>query len=168
VFVGDEMRPEMIKFCPRCATPVQIEFHYGQDRPVCPACGWMHFSDPKVAAAVLVEQSGRILLVQRANEPFRGLWTLPAGFINAGEDPAAAAARECLEETGLTVQITSLIEIVAGREHARGSDFVIFYRGEILSGEIHAADDALAADWFDRTNLPDLAFKSTAHILIRH
>ena len=146
-----------------------MEFHYGQDRPVCPACGWMHFSDPKVAAAVLVErEDGRILLVQRANDPFKGLWTLPAGFVNAGEDPAAAAARECLEETGLTVEISGLIEIVAGREHARGSDFVIFYRGKPLSGDLQADDDALDAAWFERANLPELAFKSTAHILTCH
>jgi len=129
----------------------------------------MHFSDPKVAAAVLVErEDGRILLVQRANDPFKGLWTLPAGFVNAGEDPAAAAARECLEETGLTVEISGLIEIVAGREHARGSDFVIFYRGKPLSGDLQADDDALDAAWFERANLPELAFKSTAHILTCH
>lgn len=129
----------------------------------------MHFSDPKVAAAVLVERSdGLILLVQRANDPFKGLWTLPAGFVNAGEDPALAAARECYEETGLTVQITGLIEIVSGREHPRGSDFVIFYQGQVTGGELCAADDALAAAWFERAKLPELAFKSTSHILTRH
>jgi ADP-ribose pyrophosphatase YjhB (NUDIX family) len=126
----------------------------------------MHFSDPKVAAAVLLERAdGHILLVQRANDPFKGLWTLPAGFVNAGEDPSAAAARECFEETSLVVQITGLIEIVSGREHARGSDFVIFYRGKVVSGVLCAADDALAANWFERANMPELAFKSTAHIL---
>jgi ADP-ribose pyrophosphatase YjhB (NUDIX family) len=129
----------------------------------------MHFADPKVAAAVLLErEDGSILLVQRANDPFKGLWTLPAGFVNAGEDPALAAARECLEETGLDVKITGLIEIVSGREHARGSDFVIFYHGQVISGVLCAADDALAADWFLRANLPELAFKSTSHILTNH
>jgi ADP-ribose pyrophosphatase YjhB (NUDIX family) len=129
----------------------------------------MHFSDPKVASAVLIERDdGMILLVQRANDPFKGLWTLPAGFVNAGEDPAEAATRECLEETGLVAQITGLIEIVSGREHSRGSDFVIFYLGKITGGLLCAADDALAVGWFDRANLPELAFKSTAHILTRH
>jgi ADP-ribose pyrophosphatase YjhB (NUDIX family) len=162
------MRPESIHFCPRCGAAVQLEFHYGHERPVCPACGWMHFADPKVAAAVLVERDGRILLVQRANDPHKGLWTLPAGFVNAGEDPAAAAARECLEETGLTVRIIGILDIVAGREHARGSDFVIFYRGEAAPGEAAAADDASAVGWFGREGLPELAFKSTTHILINH
>ena len=162
------MRHEQIKFCPLCGQPTHSEFRYGQERPICAACGWMHFADPKVAVAVLLEQNGQILLVQRANEPFRGLWTLPAGFVNAGEDPAAAAARECAEETGLTVTITGLIEIFAGREHPRGSDFVIFYRGEVSGGVLHADDDASAAEWFARGNLPELAFQSTAHILTRH
>jgi ADP-ribose pyrophosphatase YjhB (NUDIX family) len=162
------MRSELIKFCPRCGTPVIREFHYGQERPVCPACGWIHFADPKVAAAVLIEQDGRILLVQRDNEPFRGLWTLPAGFVNADEDPAAAAARECLEESGLEVKITGLLEIRFGREHPRGSDFVIFYRGQVTGGEICAGDDASAAGWFERGNLPGLAFQSTKDILEKY
>ncbi len=162
------MRPEQVKFCPCCGKPVVSEFRYGQVRPVCLACGWMFFADPKVAVAVLVERAGCILLVQRANEPHRGLWTLPAGFVNAGEDPAAAAARECQEETGLGVEITGLIEIVSGREHARGSDFVIFYRGQAAPGEAQAGDDAAAVGWFERENLPDLAFKSTNYILTRH
>jgi ADP-ribose pyrophosphatase YjhB (NUDIX family) len=162
------MRHEQINFCPRCGQPTHLEFHYGQERPVCAACGWMHFADPKVAAALLVEQDGKILLVQRGNEPFRGLWTLPAGFINAGEDPAEAAARECLEETGLTVSVTGIIEIVSGREHPRGSDFVIFYRGQVTGGLLQANDDASAADWFERGSLPELAFKSTTYILTRH
>ncbi len=128
----------------------------------------MFFADPKVAVAVLVERNGLILLVQRANEPHRGLWTLPAGFVNAQEDPAEAAARECMEETCLAVKITGIIEIVAGREHARGSDFVIFYRGLAAHGEAIAQDDAAAVGWFARDNLPELAFKSTTHILNHH
>jgi len=125
----------------------------------------MHFADPKVAAAVLVERDGRVLLVQRANDPFKGLWTLPAGFVNAGEDPAAAAARECLEEAGLAVEITAIIDIRFGREHPRGSDFIIVYRGETSGDEIHAGDDASAAGWFERGHLPGLAFQSTKSIL---
>jgi 8-oxo-dGTP diphosphatase len=162
------MRSEYIKFCPRCGAPVQTQFHFGRERPICPSCGWVHFADPKVAAAVLVESEGRVLLVQRANDPFKGCWTVPAGFVDAGEDPAEAAVRECFEETGLTVQITGLIEIIAGREHPRGSDFVIFYRGQAEGGELNAGDDASAAGWFERGNLPQLAFQSTAYLLTRH
>ena len=154
-------------YCPRCGTPLVLEPRFGEVRPVCPQCGWIHFVDPKVAAAVLIEQDGRVLLVQRANEPFRGLWTLPAGFINGGEDPAAAAVRECLEETGLNVRVTRVLDIISGREHPRGADFIIVYQASVISGELKPDDDADAAEWFGRDNLPPLAFRATQIVLSR-
>jgi ADP-ribose pyrophosphatase YjhB (NUDIX family) len=159
------IRDKHIKFCPRCAAEVNREEKFGGVRPVCSQCGWIYFVDPKVAAAVLVEVDGRVLLVRRANEPFRGLWTLPAGFINGGEDPAEAATRECLEETGLTVRITRVLDVIAGQEHERGADFIIVYHAEVVSGELSAADDADAAEWFARNDLPPLAFKATQKVL---
>ena len=153
------------KFCPRCGSAVTQEERFGKPRPVCPQCGWIHFVDPKVAAAVLVERDGQVLLVRRVNEPFRGLWTLPAGFVNGGEDPAEAAERECLEETGLSVRVTRVYEIVAGREHPRGADFVIVYQAEVISGDMKPDDDADAVEWFARENLPALAFRATQKVL---
>ncbi len=135
-------------------------------RPVCPQCNFIYFKDPKVAAAVLVEEGSRVLLVQRANEPFRGLWTLPAGFVNGGEDPAQAAARECLEETGLIVRVTRVYDVIAGREHERGADFVIVYIAEVVSGEMVPADDADDVQWFERNDLPPLAFEATKKVLL--
>jgi ADP-ribose pyrophosphatase YjhB (NUDIX family) len=154
-----------INFCPRCGAAVVEAERFGKMRAVCPHCNWIHFADPKVAAAVLVERDGRVLLVRRANEPFRGLWTLPAGFVDAGEDPAQAASRECLEETGLTVRITRVLDVIAGREHQRGADFIIVYSADILSGNLVPADDADAAEWFNRDQLPPLAFRATHLVL---
>lgn len=156
-----------VNYCPRCGTAVIHEQRFGQVRPVCPQCGWIHFVDPKVAAAVLIEQEGRVLLVRRVNEPFRGLWTLPAGFINGGEDPAEAAARECLEETGLLVKVTRVLDIISGREHPRGADFIIVYQAFVIGGEIKPDDDADAVEWFGRENLPPLAFRATQIVLAR-
>lgn len=152
-------------FCPRCATPVTHEQRFGAMREICPKCGWIHFVDPKVAAGVLVIAATRVLLVRRVNEPYRGLWTLPAGFVNGGEDPAEAAARECLEETGLSVKVTRVFDIVAGREHPRGADFVIVYQAEVIGGEMKADDDADAVEWFDKQHLPPLAFRATRKVL---
>ena len=159
-------RDSHIKFCPRCGAEVTHEDKFGMVRPVCPQCGWIYFIDPKVAAAVLVEEGGRVLLVRRVNEPFRGLWTLPAGFVNGNEDPAEAAARECLEETGLSVRVTRVLDVIAGREHERGADFVIVYCAEVIGGELVPADDADAAEWFARDDLPPLAFKATQKVLV--
>jgi len=98
-------------------------------------------------------------------EPYLGMWSIPAGFINAYEDPEAAAIRECLEETGLTVEIIDLFDVRSGREHPRGADILLVYRGEIRAGELTAADDADAAEWFDLGALPPLAFENTRKVL---
>jgi 8-oxo-dGTP diphosphatase len=153
------------KFCPRCTAELVQAERFGALRGMCPACGWIHFVDPKVAAGVLVQWGNEVLLVRRVNEPFRGLWTLPAGFVNGGEDPAEAAMRECLEETGLSVRVTRVYEVVAGREHPRGADFVIVYAAEVVGGVLQAEDDADAVEWFDRGNLPPLAFRATRKVL---
>lgn len=138
-----------------------MAFLFGAQRPHCPACDWIQFEDPKVAAAVLVEKEGRVLLTRRVNEPHQGEWSLPAGFVNAGEDPARAAERECREETGLLVRVKDLLQVIPGQEHGRGADFLILYRADIVGGDLQAGDDADQVGFFERNNLPPLAFRAT-------
>ncbi|HEX7394236.1 MAG TPA: NUDIX hydrolase [Anaerolineaceae bacterium] len=159
------MSGRKIRFCPYCGASIETRLFFGQERPVCTACGWIHFEDPKVAAAVLVERDGQVLLTQRAGEPFQGLWALPAGFVDAREDPARAAERECLEETGLVVHVTGLLELITGREHENGADLLLLYRAELVGGELQSGDDARDAAFFSRTNLPPLAFRATKKAL---
>jgi 8-oxo-dGTP diphosphatase len=138
---------------------------FGRLRCVCPACDWVYFADPKVAAAALIEQDGKVLLVRRANDPQRGLWTLPAGFIDAGEDPARAVERECLEETGLQTRVTGLLDVLFGLEHPRGAHILIVYRVEVISGDLKPGDDVDQVAYFLRQELPPLAFSTTRKIL---
>jgi 8-oxo-dGTP diphosphatase len=114
-----------------------------------------------VAAGVIVEKDGQVLLVRRVNEPARGYWSFPAGFVDAYEDPARAAERECLEETGLLVKVTTLLDVVAGREHERGADILLVYRAQITGGELRPGDDADQAQFFPRYELPPMAFRAT-------
>jgi ADP-ribose pyrophosphatase YjhB (NUDIX family) len=152
---------DTVRFCIQCGAPLERRFLFGQARPVCPSCGWIYFADPKVAAGVLVEADGRVLLVRRVNEPGRGMWSFPAGFIDANEDPARAAERECLEETGLVVETTALLNLVAGREHPRGADIVLVYTARVVGGSLQPGDDADLAQFFPREALPPLAFHAT-------
>lgn len=153
------------RFCPSCGSSLIHAERFGRMRLVCPNCDWVHFADPKVAAAVLVERDGEVLLVRRANSPQRGLWTLPAGFVDAGEDPARAAERECVEETGLSVRVIKLIDVLYGQEHERGAHILIVYQAEILDGDLHAEDDVDRVAFFSRDQLPPLAFMTTQRIL---
>lgn len=156
-----------IRYCIRCGTALEQRRRAGKVRPVCPACDWTFYPDPKVAVTTLIERGDEVLLVRRINEPFQGLWTLPGGFVDAGEDPSEAAQRECLEETGLTVRITRLLDVIPGLEHARGAHILIGYAAEVVGGELAASDDADKAAWFKRDALPELAFSSTKHLLDR-
>lgn len=156
---------EAARHCIRCGTALSIGDWFGKTRPYCPACGWIYFADPKVAVAVLITNGRQVLLGRRVNDPGRGFWTLPAGFVDAGEDPRQAARRECLEETGLEVEIGDLLDVLFGQEHERGAHILIVYQAQILSGTIRASDDVDAVGFFDLDHLPPLAFATTQKIL---
>lgn len=152
-------------YCMRCGSRLEKRELFGSLRPACPACGWIYFEDPKVAAAVIVEEGDQVLLVRRVNEPFRGYWAIPAGFVDAREDPALAAKRECMEETGLEVEISGLDQVIYGREHPHGADFVLVYRARIIGGHMAPGDDADQVGFFQRSSLPPLAFNATRKAL---
>jgi 8-oxo-dGTP diphosphatase len=156
---------EEARYCIRCGTALSFGELFGKPRPYCPACGWIYFADPKVAVAVLITRGCQVLLGRRVNDPGRGRWTLPAGFIDAGEDPRQAARRECLEETGLEIEVGDLLDVLYGQEHERGAHILIVYLAQILSGTIRASDDVDAVDFFDLDKLPPLAFTTTQKIL---
>lgn len=161
------MQEQDIRFCLHCGTELITAFRAGKERPVCPRCDWVFFPDPKVAVTSLVFQNGQVLLGRRAHPPYRGMWSLPGGFVDAGEDPARAAEREVLEETGLTVRVTELLDVIGGQEHPRGAHILIAYRAEVISGELSPADDVDRVAFFSLDDLPLLAFRSTAQILDR-
>jgi len=156
---------ENINYCINCGAKLELKDKYGDIRPVCPVCGWIFFPDPKVAAAALICDGKNVLLARRLHDPQRGLWTLPAGFVDAGEDPRDTVIRECLEETGLNVRVVSLLDVLPGLEHPRGAHILIVYRAEIVSGKLVASDDADQVDFFPLNDLPPLAFSTTHRIL---
>jgi 8-oxo-dGTP diphosphatase len=158
---------EDVNFCLRCGHALERRESYGAVRPVCPQCGRVHFFDPKVAVGVLIEQDGRLLLVRRSGDPERGKWSVPAGFVDRGEDPARAAEREGLEETGLHIQVTGLFDVYARGGAVDGADILIVYRAQVLGGSLSPGDDASEAVYFEAHELPELAFNSTARIIER-
>ncbi len=109
----------------------------------------------------LVTRAGRVLLVQRRHAPAAGRWVLPGGFLDAGEDPREVARREVHEETGLTIEVGSLVDVLRNPIEEGGASLVILYRGRAGRGQPRAADDATDADFFALDDLPALAFRST-------
>jgi ADP-ribose pyrophosphatase YjhB (NUDIX family) len=103
-----------MKFCPSCAAPLTQRIPDGDHLPrsVCPACGAIHYRNPKLIAGCVPEHDGRILVCRRAIEPRRGFWTIPAGFMEVGETLQQAAARECHEEALARVLVGAPCAIV--------------------------------------------------------
>ena len=159
------MIENLIQYCPHCGSTLIERLHSGKMRPSCPICDWVYFPDPKVAVAVLIKNGSQVLLVQRSFDPKKGHWTLPSGFVDAGEDPKHAAKRECLEETGLEIKDIHLLDVVFSQEHPRGASILIIYKATVESGQLKPGDDASQAAYFKVSDLPPLAFNSTIQIL---
>ena len=136
-------------------------------RRACTACDFIHFTDPKVGVGVLVMKDNKLLLVKRIMAPEIGKWSIPAGYLDAGEEPRETAVREVLEETNLTVEIGDLVDIYHNREVTTqgGASIFILYRAKLLGGELQAGDDAVAAKFFGPDELPELAFTSTLDVV---
>lgn len=111
----------------------------------------------------MYDEQHRLLVIQRANEPGRGLWSLPGGRVEPGEDDPAAVAREVAEETGLTVEVGELVGEVE-RDGAHGSLYVIRdYAATRVAGTLTPGDDATDARFVTR---PELLALPTAALLI--
>lgn len=150
--------PRDIAFCPLCGHPLESGVRHGQLRPVCPSCHFIHFANPRVAVAIFAATPDHVVLVKRGGWPEKGKWALPAGFVDFGEAPEAAAIREMKEETGLDVAIQRLMDLSFDPV---SQSIVLLYQAQSLGGTLEANDDAVDARWFTREDLPELAFEST-------
>ncbi len=103
---------------------------------------------------VVVLWEGKTVLVRRGTEPYKGSWALPGGFVTYGEEPAAAAAREVREETGLDISVDSLVAATIVRDDPRALLLVLAYLGRVTGGMLRAGDDAAEARAFSADELP--------------
>lgn len=106
------------------------------------------------------EEEPKVLLIQRGNEPYKGYWAFPGGFMNMEETAEECAVRELKEETGLTVkQIQQIGAYSKVDRDPRGRTVSIAYLAIVdAPTAVSGMDDAAKAAWFPLASLPDLAF----------
>ncbi len=121
-----------------------------------------HWSQLGVGAFVVRDNT--ILLVQRGQEPGKGQWAIPGGRVQPGESLHAAAQREILEETGVSIEVGEFawqFELIQrdARDELQYHYVVLDFHARYLAGEPQAADDAVAARWvsFDELASMDLS-----------
>src|SRR5579859_3978179 len=116
-------------YCLHCGTPLEARpDHEHRDRPTCPACGFIHYLDPKIAVAVILGDDRGVLLGRRRVDPSSGLWSFPAGYVNRGEVLEEAAVREVSEEFGVAVRLTGLVGLYSERD---APVVLVVYAGEV-------------------------------------
>lgn len=153
------------KYCARCGHALEIrELDEHRARPVCPACGYIVYLNPPIAVGVIAErEDGNIVLVLRGENPGRGLWGLPAGFMEIDETVEQTAKRECLEETGLAVELRDLWGVWSYyHESKRTSGVLVLYSARVVGGELQAGSDSMEARFFSMDDIPfaQLAFST--------
>lgn len=159
------LAPDTIRFCPLCgagltrqAVPPDL-----REQSVCGRCGFVFYLNPKVVAATIPEDDGRVLLTRRTIEPGRGLWTFPGGFVDHGETASDAAIRETFEETGLVVELTGLLNVFT----FPAAPIIIVYGARVRSGALTTCSENDALEWIASADIPweKLAFQSTREAL---
>ena len=114
---------------------------------------------PSLTVDMILVENGKILLIKRKNNPFKGYYALPGGFVEYGEKVEDAAVREMLEETSLDVKINRLLGVYSDpKRDPRGHTVTIVFEVMRIRGELQGKDDALEARFFPLNSLPQLAF----------
>ena len=149
------------RYCPRCAQPAQVAYPRSIS---CPHCGYGAYYNPKpVAAAIPVTPSNDIVLLKRAFDPGKDLWTFPGGFVDLGESVEDAARREAQEEIRADIELTRLVGVYSD---ANDRVVLIVYAATITQPP-QTTDEALEVRAFapDEIPWPQLAFWSTTNAL---
>jgi ADP-ribose pyrophosphatase YjhB (NUDIX family) len=158
-----------MNYCSACSAPVSLRVPPGDALPrhVCDTCGTVHYQNPKLVVGCIPEWEDRILLCRRAIEPRRGLWTVPAGFMENGETTMAGAARETLEEACARVEV---LDLYALYNIPHISQVYVLFRARLLDLDFAAGEESLEVRVFWVPEMPwaDLAFATVRNTLTHY
>ena len=162
------LEPHRIRFCRQCggSTAYRVPADDNRERAVCTACAEIHYENPINVVGTVPVWGEQVLLCRRNIEPRRGLWTLPAGFLELGESIAAGAARETDEEAGAHFEMQELFTVLSV---VRVGQVHLFFRARLLDTSFAPGPETIEAQLFAEHELPwdQLAFRTVRETL-RH
>jgi len=151
----------MYKYCPYCSNILNLQKNGQKKRLFCTKCNkYIYCHTPQTAACIVLSKENMILLVKRKNDPFKELWSLPAGFVEYGENPRDAAIRELNEEIGLKAKYDRVVGVYLADDHPKTFSILTVTKVKEVKGKLKPADDASEAEYFDPKSLPKMAFKT--------
>jgi ADP-ribose pyrophosphatase YjhB (NUDIX family) len=129
----------------------------------------VQFSNPLPGVVILIEKEGYVLLGKRGGGFGHGKWGLPQGYIEFDEDFLTAAVREVKEETGLDVEIQSILNVVSNLLTPMLHTLTIVLLASVVGGELDAGDDLAVLEWLPLSGpFPDMAFEADAYVIKRY
>ena len=165
----DDTHLGQFKYCPFCGTQLALKERDGRQRPACSNCGFVQFRNPVPGVVVVIDKEGYVLLGKRKGGFGEGKWGLPQGYIEFDEDFLTAAIREVKEETGLDVEIRSILNIVSNLLSPRLHTLAIVLLAGVVAGELCAGDDLETLEWVPLSGpLPEMAFEADERIIERY
>jgi ADP-ribose pyrophosphatase YjhB (NUDIX family) len=145
-----------MKYCSECAKPVELRWagQEGRERHVCTSCGTIHYRNPRIVVACALFWRDKLLLSRRANEPARGKWIVPSGYLECGETLQQGAAREALEETGVMVEPAAL-ELYSVMDMPAIEEVYVTFRAELHGmPAMHAGPECMDVALLSEDELP--------------
>ena len=147
------------KFCPQCCNQLERKLIDNQSLLSCSQCDFIFWNNPKPVVSIILEQDGKLLMLQRAKEPLKNYWCLPGGYINYEETPEEAVKRETEEEAGVSITIKDLVGVYRIDNDPRGITIDIIYYGT-LDRVPHLSDEHQNFQFFNFDRLPEnIAYK---------
>jgi 8-oxo-dGTP diphosphatase len=157
-------------YCSNCGAIYTPE-NMADTRVKCDGCGEVFYFNPYPAVCVLVEHEGKFLLGKRHDKSFEGgKWSLPSGYLELNEDFLTGGKREVREETGLDVQIVSIISVVTNYFRDRQTLVIVLLANVKQTARLKNNDGEMTdLQWFSPTEpFPDMAFAADTHIIKRY